>query len=69
MNDGRFSLLAVDAVHGFGDELFLEVRLWDRRLNPVASESLYEEAAEAEGEAEPATEDKKSVDSDAADDD
>ena len=69
VNDGRFTLIAVDAVHGFGDELFLEINLWDRRLNPVASESLYEEAAEAEGEAEPATEDKKSVDSDAADDD
>ena len=42
VNDGRFSLIAVDAVHGFGDELFLEVRLWDRRLNQVAAESLYE---------------------------
>lgn len=49
INDGRFTLLAVDAVHGFGDELFLDVKLWDRRLKLLATESLYE----AEGEAEP----------------
>ncbi len=42
VNDGRFTLIAVDAVHGFGDELFLEIKLWDRRLNELASESLYE---------------------------
>ena len=42
VNDGRFSLVAVDAVHGFGDDLFLDVKLWDRRLNELASESLYE---------------------------
>jgi hypothetical protein len=60
VNDGRFSLLAVDAVHGFDDELFLDVKLWDRRLNQLASESLYDSepepaparAAEAEGETE-----------------
>jgi hypothetical protein len=51
VNDGRFSLLAVDAVHGFGDQLFLEIKLWDRRLNPVAAESLYE--SEEEPGAEP----------------
>ena len=43
VNDGRFTLMAVDAVHGFGDDLFLEIRLWDRRMNPIASESLYAE--------------------------
>ena len=31
VNDGRFTLMAVDAVHGFGDDLFLEIKLWDRR--------------------------------------
>jgi hypothetical protein len=46
--DGRFTLVAVDAVKGFGDDLFLEVRLWDRRLRQLAAESLY---AEDEGEA------------------
>ena len=30
VTDGRFTLIAVDAVHGFGDDLFLEVKLWDR---------------------------------------
>ena len=41
--DGRFTLVAVDAVHGFGDDLYLEVRLWDRGLREIASESLYDE--------------------------
>ena len=55
VNDGRFSLVAVDAVHGFGDDLFLEVKLWDRRLNQLASESLYESDDEdAEDDAEDA---------------
>lgn len=45
IRDGRFSLVAVDAVRGFGDEeVFLTVKLWDRRLGQVASESLYDEA-------------------------
>ena len=43
INEGRFTLIAVDAVKGFGDDLYLEVRLWDRRLNQIASESLYDE--------------------------
>jgi hypothetical protein len=41
--EGRFTLVAVDAVTGFGDDLFLEVRLWDRRLRELAAESLYDE--------------------------
>ncbi|HET6831175.1 MAG TPA: hypothetical protein VFH44_07475 [Solirubrobacterales bacterium] len=41
VNDGRFTLLAVDAVHGFGDDHFLEIKLWNRRFQEVASESLY----------------------------
>lgn len=48
IHEGRFTLVAVDAVKGFGDDLFLDVRLWDRRLNQVASESLYAEPEEAE---------------------
>ena len=43
VNDGRFTLMAVDAVHGFGDDLFLEIKLWDRRMNEIAKESLYAE--------------------------
>ena len=41
--DGRFTLVAVDAVHGFGDDLYLAVHLWDRALRGIASESLYDE--------------------------
>jgi hypothetical protein len=44
VQDGRFTLVAVDAVHGFGDDVYLAVRLWDRRLGMVASESLYAES-------------------------
>lgn len=62
VNDGRFSLLAVDAVHGFGDQLFLEIKLWDRKLNPVAAESLYEaddaDEDEAAGDEAQAAEDE-----------
>jgi len=43
--DGRFSLVAVDAVTGFGDDLYLEVKLWNRGVREVASESLYAETA------------------------
>jgi hypothetical protein len=41
ITDGRFTLVAVDAVHGFGDDLFLDVKLWDRAVRELASESLY----------------------------
>ena len=54
VSDGRFTLIAVDAVHGFGDDLFLDVKLWDRRLRVIASESLYAED-EAEEDEEEAT--------------
>ena len=42
--DGRFTLIAVDAVHGFGDDLFCEVKLWDKAVREIAAESLYAEA-------------------------
>jgi hypothetical protein len=47
---GRFTLVAVDALRGFGEDLFLEVKLWDRRLREIAAESLYEEAEPEDGE-------------------
>ena len=51
VDDGRFTLVAIDAVHGFGDDMFCEVVLWDRTLRKaMASESLY---AEADPEDEP----------------
>jgi hypothetical protein len=46
--DGRFTLVAVDAVHGFGDDLYLDVKLWDRSVRELASESLYADADDDE---------------------
>lgn len=43
VTDGRFTLVAVDAVSGFGDDMYLEVKLWNRLLRETASESLYAE--------------------------
>jgi hypothetical protein len=45
VQNGRFTLVAVDAVQGFGDDLYVEIKLWDRTLRPIAAESLYDEAA------------------------
>jgi hypothetical protein len=52
VTDGRFTLIAVDAVHGFGDDLFLEVKLWNRAVRELASETLYDEP-EPDDEPEP----------------
>jgi hypothetical protein len=41
----RFSLVALDALTGYGDEIYLTVRLWSKRARELAAESLYEEAA------------------------
>lgn len=41
VTNGRFTLVAVDAVRGFGDDIYLEVKLWDRLLREIAAESLY----------------------------
>lgn len=43
VNDDRFALVAVDAVKGFGDDLYLEVRVWSKRGVELAAESLYDE--------------------------
>ena len=42
VTDERFTLIALDAVKGFPDELYLEVRLWGSRNVELARESLYE---------------------------
>ncbi len=42
VQDGRFTMVAVDAVKGFGDDLFVAVKLWNRTLREIASESLYD---------------------------
>ncbi len=51
----RFTLIAPDALKNFGDDAFLEVRVWTERGRELAVESLYEEP-EAEPE-EPAGDD------------
>lgn len=64
LDEGRFTLIAVDAVHGFGDDTFLDVKLWDRRLREIASESLYAD----EEDAEDAEDDDRSGDGESGDD-
>ena len=51
-SNGRFTLIALDALEGFGDDLFLEVKLWSQRGRELASESLYEESGEEEPSAD-----------------
>jgi hypothetical protein len=58
IQEGRFTLVAVDALHGFGEPLYLEVRLWDRELRELAAESLYAEEEEPGQEAEPGDSDE-----------
>ena len=41
ISQDRFTLIALDALEGYGDEVFLEVKLWSRRAMELASESLY----------------------------
>jgi hypothetical protein len=40
--EGRFTLVALDAVSAFGDDLYLEVKLWNKRGDLLAAETLYE---------------------------
>jgi hypothetical protein len=41
VSNGRFTLIALDALEGYGDEIYMQVKLWNRRAQEVASESLY----------------------------
>lgn len=41
ISNGRFTLLALDALEAFGDDVYMEVKLWNRRAVELASESLY----------------------------
>ena len=43
VTDERFTLVALDAVKGFPDELYLEVKIWSAQGQQLAVESLYEE--------------------------
>lgn len=42
VTDERFTLIALDALKNFGDDVFMEVKLWSRRADELASESLYD---------------------------
>jgi hypothetical protein len=37
----RFTLLGLDALKGYGDDVFMQVKLWSRRAQELAAESLY----------------------------
>jgi hypothetical protein len=37
----RFTLIALDALEGYGDDVLMQVKLWNRRAQELASESLY----------------------------
>ena len=37
----RFTLIALDALENYGDEVFMRIKLWSRRAQELASESLY----------------------------
>ena len=41
ISQDRFTLIALDALEGYGDEVFMQVKLWSRRALELASESLY----------------------------
>jgi hypothetical protein len=41
ISQDRFTLIALDALEGYGDEVFMEIKLWSRRALELASESLY----------------------------
>lgn len=42
ISDERFTLVALDALEGFGDDVFMQVKLWSRRAGELACESLYD---------------------------
>jgi hypothetical protein len=39
----RFTLIALDALEGYGDDIFMAIKLWSRKAQELASESLYDE--------------------------
>jgi hypothetical protein len=45
VSSDRFTLVALDALTGYGDEIYLTVRLWSKRARELAAESLYDAAA------------------------
>lgn len=41
ISQDRFTLIALDALEGYGDDIFMTVKLWSRRAQELAAESLY----------------------------
>lgn len=41
VSQGRVTLIALDALEGYGDPVYMQVKLWSRRAMELASESLY----------------------------
>jgi hypothetical protein len=41
ISQDRFTLIALDALEAYGDDVFVEVKLWSRRAVELASETLY----------------------------
>ncbi|HET7454100.1 MAG TPA: hypothetical protein VFJ76_01105 [Solirubrobacterales bacterium] len=41
ISQDRFTLIALDALEGYGERIFMEVKLWSRRADELASETLY----------------------------
>src|ERR1700743_884651 len=52
INRDRFTLIALDALEAYGDDVFMEVKLWSRRALELAAESLYAEPEPEDGEPE-----------------
>lgn len=42
ISQDRFTLIALDALEAYGDDIFMEVQLWSSRALSLAVESLYE---------------------------
>jgi hypothetical protein len=41
VSQDRFTLIALDALEGYGDQIFMQVKLWGRRADELAAETLY----------------------------
>jgi hypothetical protein len=42
VSNERFTLIALDALKGYGDDVYVQVKLWSSRAVELAAESLYE---------------------------
>jgi hypothetical protein len=42
ISDERFTIVALDALKGYGEDIFMQLKLWSRRAQELASESLYD---------------------------